>query len=176
MTAWGWPPRIEQLESMAKHLMEAKGDMDPLEQHWYKNFLTRHPDMKMKYSRNLNQTRKDASNLATSQEWFDLYNSVRSQHGIAQSDIYNMDEKGFAMGIADSSKVLVRRSEAQAFSVQAGNQDWVSVIECVCSNSDILPPYIIFQSKQIQQIWLDSILDKSVTTAGQATRLVFNVW
>ena len=70
-----------------------------------------------------------------------------------------MDEKGFAMGIADSSRVLIRRSEAQAFSVQAGNQDWVSVIECVRLTGDVLPPYIIFPGKQIQKAWLDPIKD-----------------
>ena len=107
MMAWGWPPQIEQLELMAKHLMTAKGDLDPLGQHWYKNFLCRHPEFKMRYSRNLNQDRKDAGNLETIQKWFNLYNSTRIQHGILEADIYNMDEKEFAMGITDSSKVLV---------------------------------------------------------------------
>jgi len=60
-----------------------------------------------------------------------------------------MDEKGFVTGIADSSKVLVRRREAQAFSVQAGNQDWVTLIECVSSNGTTHPPYFIFKGKQI---------------------------
>jgi hypothetical protein len=49
-----------------------------------------------------------------------------------------MDEKKFAMSIADSFKVLVRHTERQAFSVQAGNQDWVSFIECVCFNDNVL--------------------------------------
>ncbi len=159
ITAWGWPPRIGQLETMAKHLMTAKGDLDPLGQHWYKNFLRRHPEFKTRYSRNLNQDRKDAGNHETIQKWFDLYNSTRMEHGILESDIYNMDEKGFAMDITDSSKVLVRRTEAQAFSVHAGNQDWISLIECVSSNGTTLPPYFIFKGKQIQQAWLDPIKD-----------------
>jgi len=70
-----------------------------------------------------------------------------------------MNEKGFAMGIADSSKVLVRRTEAQAFSVQAGNQDWVSLIECVSFNGTTLPPYFIFKGKLIQEAWLNPIKD-----------------
>ncbi len=70
-----------------------------------------------------------------------------------------MNEKRFAMGIADSSKVLVRRMKAQAFSVQAGNQDWVSLIECVSFNGTTLPPYFIFKGKLIQQAWLNPIKD-----------------
>ncbi len=107
MTAWGWPLRIAQLESMAKQLMEAKGDQKPLGHNWYLSFLCRHPGLKTRYSRNLNQDRKDAGNLKTIEEWFDLYNFTRIQHGILESDIYNMDEKEFAMGIADSSKILI---------------------------------------------------------------------
>ncbi len=108
---------------MTKHLMTAKGDLDSLEQHWYKNFLHRHSDFKTRYSRNLNQNRKDAGNLETIQKWFDLYNFTRIQHGILKSNIYNMNEKKFAMSITDSSKVLVQRMKAQAFSVQTGNQN-----------------------------------------------------
>ncbi len=163
MTAWGWPPRIKQLEVMAKHLMEAKGDRDPIGQHWYKNFLKRHPEFRTRYSGNLNQNRKDAGNLDSIKEWFTLYNSMRIQHGIADSDMYNMDEKGFAMDIADSFRVLVWRSEPQAFSVQAGNQDWVSVVECVRSTGDVLPPYIIFKGKQVQKAWLNPIKDGRTT-------------
>ncbi len=70
-----------------------------------------------------------------------------------------MDEKGFAMGIADSFKVLVQHTEAQAFSVQAGNQDWVSLIECVSFNGTVLPLYFIFKGKLIQQAWLEPIKD-----------------
>jgi len=42
-----------------------------------------------------------------------------------------MDEKGIAMGVGDKVKVLVPRSEAQAFIAEPGNRDWVSIIECI---------------------------------------------
>ncbi len=159
MTAWGWPPQIRQLKFMTKHLMTVKGDLDPLGQHWYKNFLHWHPDFKTRYSCNLNQDWKDVRNLEIIQKWFDLYNSTRIQHGILESDIYNMNEKEFAMSITDSFKVLVQHTEAQAFSVQAGNQDWVSLIECVLFNDTTLSPYFIFKGKLIQQTWLNPVKD-----------------
>ncbi len=159
MTAWGWPPWIEQLKSMAKHLMTIKGDLNPLEQHWYKNFLHWHSDFKTQYSCNLNQDWKDARNLEIIQKWFDLYNFTWIQHGILESDIYNMDEKEFAMSITDSFKVLVQHTETQAFSVQADNQDWVSLIECVSFNDITLSSYFIFKDKLIQQTWLNPIKD-----------------
>ena len=30
MTSWGWPPRIQHLEGMARSLLNAKGDKNPL--------------------------------------------------------------------------------------------------------------------------------------------------
>ena len=109
MTAWGWPPRIIYLEGMAKYLIEAKGDRKALGHHWYKNFLNRHPEFKLKYNRNLDQVRKDASDPVIMKDWFDLYMTTREKYGVADADIYNMDKKGFAMGIADSSKVNNKR-------------------------------------------------------------------
>jgi hypothetical protein len=65
MTSWGWPVSIKYLKSLAVGLLQAKGDYEPLGQHWYKNFLTRHPDLKTVYSRSLNQSRKDAIDYPT---------------------------------------------------------------------------------------------------------------
>ena len=49
-------------------------------------------------------------------EWFELYMTTRAKYGVADEDIYNMDEKGFAMGIADSSKVIVKRETTSSIS------------------------------------------------------------
>ena len=56
MHDWGWSPRISTLVDMAKCLLSAKEDTEALDQHWYQNFLACHPDLKLKYSRNLDQS------------------------------------------------------------------------------------------------------------------------
>ena len=84
------------------------------------------------------------------------------QYDIIDNNTYNMNEKKFAMNIVDSFKVLIRRSESQAFSVQIDNQNWVSVIECVRFTDNVLSFYIIFQSKQIQKIWLNFIKNERI--------------
>ena len=162
MTNWGWPPRIQQLEFMAKELLTAKGDTAVLGQHWYKIFLKRHPQFGTKWKKNLEQTRKDAEQPSIFQHWFDLFLKTRIKYGIANEHIYNMNEKGFAMGIADSAKVIIKRGTAP-FSVHAGNRDWVSLIECVSGVGRILSAYIIFPGKRIQEEWMTAINDKKVT-------------
>ena len=132
-------------------------------QHWYKNFLKQHSEFRTQYSKNFNQNKKNAENLKFIKKWFSLYNLTWIQYGVADSDIYNMNEKEFSISITDSFKVLVQHSKAQAFSVQADNWDWVSVIECIRFTDNVLSLYIIFQSKQIQKAWLNSIKNEQTT-------------
>ena len=159
MTAWGWPPRIQHLEGMAKSLLEAKNSLG---QHWYKNFLNRHLEFKTKYTRNLDQSRKDAGSSETLKDWFELYKTIRAKYGVADEDIYNMDEKGFAMGIGDSSKVIINR-KTTPFNVHSGNRDWVSLIECISSRGTVLPAYIIFPGVECQPAWFAVMKDKKDT-------------
>ena len=141
MTSWGWPPRIQHL---ARSLLNAKGDKNPLGRHWYQKFLKRHPDFKIKYNRNLDQSRKDAGSPEILRDWFELYATTLVKYGISDEDTYNMDEKGFPMGIADSSMVIIKGTTIP-FNVHPGNRDWVSLIECISSRGTVLPAYIIFQ-------------------------------
>jgi len=153
---------------MTKQLIKTKGDQNSLEHNWYLSFLSQHSEFKTQYSCNLNQNWKNAENIKFIQKWFDLYNSTQIQHGILKLNIYNMNEKGFAMSITDSFKVLVQCTERQAFSVQADNQNWVSLIECVCFNNNVLFPHFIFKGKGIQQAWLNSIKDdKTVLSVSE---------
>ncbi len=87
--------------------MTVKDDLNSLEQHWYKNFLCWHSEFKIQYSWNLNQNWKNVKNYEIIQKWFDLYNFTWMKHDILKSDIYNMNEKKFAMNIMNSFKVLV---------------------------------------------------------------------
>src|SRR2546423_5021163 len=53
MASWGWPVSIKYLQSLTIGLLRAKGDHEPLGQHWYKNLLARHSDLKAAWSRSL---------------------------------------------------------------------------------------------------------------------------
>jgi hypothetical protein len=76
-----------------------------------------------------------------------------------------MDEKGCAMGTADSIKVLISTSKGEAMIAELGNHDWMSVIECILSgvnliNSISLSAFIIFSGQRMQHSWITPDLDK----------------
>ena len=159
MYGWGWPMTIKATERFAQDILHSRGDTVPLGQGWYSHFLKRHPDLKTSRSRSLDQARRDANDPDILQAWFSLFTATTFEYGIPQCDWYNMDEKGFMKGISDNVKVIISRNDKEAFTIQPGNKDWVSIVECISTTDYVLPPFVIFPGQQIQQSWTDKTID-----------------
>lgn len=163
LDAWGWPMSISAIEHLAVQLLRAKDDTKPLGDHWYYRFLSRHPDLRTRRSRAMDQSRKDALDHQTADQWFKLFQTTRLAYSIADDDIYNMDEKGCMKGMGDNTVVIVPRRKLEVpSSIQPGNREWVSIIECISANGYVLPPFIIFEGVRIQQSWIPDSLDDDV--------------
>ena len=154
---WGWPLRIEDLHSLAKNLLQAKGDIADLGIHWHLGFLQRHPDLKSTFSRKLDQSRYLAGSLETIEHWFQLYNTTIEKNGIATGDIYNMDEKGIMHGVIASSKIIIPRIMKTGNVQQPGNREWTSLVECISTQGQHLPPMVIFKGKRLLRSGLKRI-------------------
>ena len=135
MYGWGWPMTIKATERFAQDILCSRGDTVPLGQGWYSHFLKRHPDLKTLRSRSLDQARRDARDPDNLQAWFSLFTATTFEYGIPQCDWYNMDEKGFMKGISDNVKVIISRNDKEAFTIQHGNRDWVSIVECISTTN-----------------------------------------
>ena len=135
MYGWGWPMTIKATDRFAQDILYSRGDPVPLGQGWYSHFLKRHPDLKTSRSRSLDQARRDASDPDILQAWFSLFMATTFEYGIPQCDWYNMDEKGFMKGISDNVKVIISRNDKEAFMIQPGNRDWVSIVECISTTN-----------------------------------------
>jgi hypothetical protein len=46
-------------------------------------------------------------------------------------NIYNFDETGFQMGLISTAKVITTADRAKPVSIQPGNREWVTVIDCI---------------------------------------------
>jgi hypothetical protein len=122
LISWNWNPKIEQLERYATHLLRLRNDFEPLGIKWYTQFLDRHPDFKLRYSRALNQDRVDATDYGIMQRWFNLYHETCQKYGIVD-DIYNMDEKGIALGLIESGKIICHRKDLNHYTIQPGTRE-----------------------------------------------------
>jgi len=108
---WGWPPRVCQLRTMALELLRAKSDKAELGIHWQEAFLSRFPDLKTKYIGGLDKNRFSAQNPIIIKDWFNLFSRIKSEFNVHPSNIYNIDEKGFTVGMLQCTKVVISKYE-----------------------------------------------------------------
>ncbi|KAI7968275.1 hypothetical protein EIK77_010445 [Talaromyces pinophilus] len=153
----GVPPRPRMLGEMANILL-AERDLTKTPQkigvNWVTSFINRYPDLKIKFSRRLTYSRALCEDLVIIGGFFTNLNQLKLEYGIADEDIYNFDETGFAIGIAVTVKVICSSDRIGKPSlIQPGNREWVTVVECVRSTGTVVPPLIIFKSGSNQAEW-----------------------
>ena len=60
------------------------------------------------------------------------------------------------MGMIAIYKVVTSFQRAgQPSLVQPGNWEWITVIECICSNGEVLPSTLIFKGKTYLKAWYE---------------------
>ncbi len=151
----GWPYRVSQVRHLALEILKKRSLVLPvLGINWVSKFLARHPSLQSKFSIPKDLDRIVAENPDVMTKWFDLFSAQVRQYGIEEEDIYNMDEKGYAMGLIGKARVIVSKYEWVAYMMQDGNKEWVSLIECVAMNDDMLGPQIILKGKLRLKEWL----------------------
>jgi hypothetical protein len=99
------------------------------------------------------------------------------EYNIQPGNCYNMNKKGFAIGILGNSKQVFSRQQWESKRVQAARQDgsreWVTVLASACADGAALPPGLIYTSKNctFQSSWVADIraLDDGVFATSTPT-------
>ncbi|GEQ71632.1 hypothetical protein JCM33374_g5318 [Metschnikowia sp. JCM 33374] len=125
---------------------------------WFKNFMTRYPDLRLIVGQNLGAKRFAAQSTELIERWIALFAAHIAQFNIHHSDVYNFDEIAFQIGEATQSRVLTsteirHSSQKQIFD----NSDWVSAFECINTAGEALPPYILFKGESISRCWIEDL-------------------
>ncbi len=162
---WGWPTRVEQVRFLTQELCQKKGDDAPIGINYTQKFMNRHKDLKSKYIPPLDKERANAQDPVLLQGWFELFQQTKTRFQIQEEDIYNMDEKGFMMGVVAKLKVIISKYDKNKYMTQCGNREWVSLIKCVSMDGRALKPWVIFKAKLIQKAWKESLPDGYITVS-----------
>ena len=178
LQVWGWPARVEQVGFMAEELCKVKGNYQPIGKNWPQKFMTRYPEIKTVNIPPLDKERAMAQDPEILAGWFDLYLYLKTTYEVNKEDIYNIDEKGFIIGVIAKLRVMLNKYEMingkkkrrNAYITQYGNREWVSLVEYVSLDGRRLPPWIIFKGKQIQKAW------KEVKEPGAEIVMSDNDW
>ena len=92
--------------------------------------------------------RHKANSSEKYQLYFNLLHQKMAEYDLQPEQTYNMDEKGFAIGVTGRSKrifdkVLYGKKQFKQ-SIQDGNRKWVMLMACICANGTALPLGIIY--------------------------------
>ena len=141
-------------------------DLDLVGKNWYKRFLSRHPALSAMYSRSLDNSRALNNNPRIIREYFQVLKTAIDEFKIKPQNIYNMDEKGFLLGLIQRSvRVIVKASEQTAFLRQPGQRETITVIEAVGAFGQEIPPMIIMKGEKHLYGWYYGEMPDHWTTA-----------
>ena len=77
-----------------------------------------------------------------------------------------MDEMGFAIGLAFSTKVVILQGRIINFKTVDGNREWVTQVDAIGIYRQTIPPFIIFKGQQhtdsLQETAKEAIEDYSI--------------
>jgi hypothetical protein len=152
----GMPPTVAYTRRMANLLLSERSQ-DNVGENWVRKFVSRHDEIKAKYSRRYDYQRAKCEDPQKIQEWYDRVARTKQKWGILDEDVYNFDETGFQMGVIATARVLTRSDRrGRPVATQPGNREWVTVIESINCQGWALPAKVIFQGKLHQASWYES--------------------
>jgi hypothetical protein len=127
--------------------------------HCYANKLT------TKWTTEIDCKRHLANSQRKYKLYFNLLHSKMREYGVDERNTYNMDEKGFFVGINSHTKRIVSKtiweSKERTTALRDGNRAWVTLLACVCASEEALPPALIYQDTSgIQLTWVDNLVAK----------------
>jgi DDE superfamily endonuclease/helix-turn-helix, Psq domain/Tc5 transposase DNA-binding domain len=160
----GLAPTTDIVHQMANLLLQkrSQNQANPpptIGQRWVYNLVRRHKALKSNFNRKYDYQRAKCEDPALIRPWFQLVRNIIEKYGILDADIYNFDETGFQMGVISTAKVITGAERSnRPVSVQPGNREWVTAIDCICADGQSLPPVIIFEGKMHQSTWYNTEL------------------
>lgn len=136
----------------------------PVSESWVTRFLNRHRiHLISKWTTGIDRKRYQADPAAKYKQYFDLLYYKMKQYDLLPRDTYNMDEKGFMIGVIGRSKRVFSKQVWVKKGVKApirdGNREWITILATVCADGSSLPPGIIYQAENgnIRDTWVEEI-------------------
>ena len=73
---------------------------------------------------------------------------------IKSENIYNMNKSGFAIDEKEVGRCIINTHVCQQFQVKPEHQDWVIVMESICVDESVVPPFVIFKAEKLLTQWI----------------------
>jgi hypothetical protein len=154
----GLPPTRAMIRSFGSQIANRE-----LGDNWVDRFVQRYPDKLIsKWTTGIDNSRHKADSGVKYSLYFSLLEAKLRQYSVEPRQIYNMDEKGFMLGVVSRSKRIFSRASYETGRrrslIQDGNREWITLLACICADGSYLEPALIYQSTSgsIQDSWLQA--------------------
>ncbi len=134
------------VQNFASHI--AKQDVS---ESWVTRFINRHSiKLISRFATGMDQERHAADSESKYRLYFDLLERKIAEYDIQPRQIYNIDKKGFMIGIVGRSKRVFSKAmytqKRVRESLQDSNREWVTLLATVCADSTVLSLGLLFSS------------------------------
>jgi hypothetical protein len=97
----------------------------------------------MRFSHVYNYQRALQENCNALMRWFRLVENMHAKYGIVDSDFYNFDKTGFAIGMIQATLVITCADRiAKPKAVQPSNREWATAICSIAADGYVVPPFL----------------------------------
>ncbi|KAF2023924.1 hypothetical protein EK21DRAFT_17341, partial [Setomelanomma holmii] len=153
----GLPPTREMIQNFASAM--AKEDVS---ESWVTHNVNNYEDqLTAKWTTGMDRVRHQADSEDKYKLYLDLLHSEIDEYQVEPQHMYNMDEKGFLIGVTSRSKRIFSKHLWQQgqvpASLQDGSREWVTVLASICADRSALPPALIYQGKTLQSSWVEDV-------------------
>jgi hypothetical protein len=140
----GLPPTRQWLRNFASEISGRE-----VGKSWPDRFLSRHQiPLVTHWTFGLDRDRKRADSAFKYKLYFELLQQKIQEYKIEPRHTYNMDEKGFLIGMLSKTRRIFsrRRYEEGGIkqAIQDGNREWITCIACICADGSALSPSLIY--------------------------------
>ena len=147
---------------------------------WWEKFVQRNPILRLRSGDSTAHVRMDAINAENLHAYYNLLKSVYDEHGFDSHPeaIYNMDETGVPLE-PRPPKVVAAKGKRKVRYRTSGQKSQITVIGCASATGQVLPPYIIFAAKQLNELWThDEVCGSryAVSNKGWVDQELFFFW
>ncbi|XP_033747537.1 uncharacterized protein LOC117332656 [Pecten maximus] len=124
---------------------------------WFRGFLKRHPDLKMRKPQTIDGGRVRMANKTVMKQYFDLLHNTMEKHGLLNKpeQIFNFDETGFGKGIIAQDKVCT--GNGNTFTRQTSLTTHSTAAVCVSASGQVLPTFLIYEKSFPSGAYRDGI-------------------
>ncbi|KAF7568794.1 hypothetical protein PtrM4_134070 [Pyrenophora tritici-repentis] len=155
----GLPPTREMIQNFGSEICG-----NPVSMSWVERFLHRNQDRLIsRWAPTLDRVRHQADSIDKYDSYFDILHQKMEEHKIERRLTFNMDEKGFLIGVQNKSKRVFSKpvwvQDGARAAIQDGNRDWITIIPTICADGTTLPTSIIMGSEahDLYDNWVEDI-------------------